>query len=109
MPLGYGVGRGRERKQGRREITEVSREESEEDKWEEKVDKETGQVFEGGWRKMCSRESLGISQQPAPGPWGLLPISASSQGTRVSSSLSLDSSEASVTWDDCSEEVWLFY
>lgn len=58
---------------------------------------------------MCSRESLGISQQPVPGPWGLLPISASSQGTRVRFSLSLDPSGASVTWDDCSEEAWLFY
>ena len=48
---------------------------------------------------MCSRESLGISQQLVPGPWGLLPISASSQGTKVSSLLSLDSSGASVTWD----------
>ena len=54
-------------------------------------------------------ENLGISKQPVPGPWGLLPISASSQGTRVRSSLSLNPSGVSVTWDDCSEEAWLFY
>lgn len=54
-------------------------------------------------------ENLGISKQSVSGPWGLLPISASSQGTRFRSSLSLDPSGVSVTWDDCSEEAWLFY
>lgn len=67
-------------------------------------------MVERGQRKMHSRESLRISQQPVPGPWGpLFPIPASSQDIGVRSSLSPATLGASLTWDDCSEEVWLLY